>query len=133
VVIDQATKFWAESATCGPIVCPLRNDALFLGVGSGSDVDVLAMTAIGLGLFVLWLRSARAHGRPVPSMAAAIVTAGILANATDRIALDAVRDFLAIPGGVVLNIADVGVIGGLALCVASQMRTSSPRSITERG
>lgn len=133
VVVDQLSKLAASRNTCGELICPLHNEALFLGLGAGSGVSVVATGTVGLALFVAWVRAARRRGA-VPMLAIASVFAGIIANAIDRVTLGFVRDFLAIPGGVVINVADVAVVVGLLVCVASVTHSilHSP-SISERG
>jgi lipoprotein signal peptidase len=118
VIVDQLTKLATRSADCGPVICPLHNDALFLGIGGGSGISVLTTGLGGLALFILWVRFARRY-TVVPAVAVAIVAAGIVANTMDRLTLGAVHDFLAVPGGVVVNLADVAIVGGLLACVAS--------------
>ena len=132
VVADQLSKLAASSTACGPVICPLHNEALFLGLGGGSGVNAIATGFGGLALFIVWVRLARRHAA-VPRVAIAFVVAGIVANAMDRVMFGFVRDFLTIPGGVVINVADIADVAGLLACVASMIRAllHSP-SIPER-
>jgi lipoprotein signal peptidase len=118
--VDQLTKFAASGGGCGAVICPLRNDVLMLGVGGGTTVNVVGAGLAGLAIFVAWIRAAnRRHHVPVTS--AALVVAGIVANLIDRVLFGSVRDFLAVPGNAVINIADIGVVGGLAACSISML------------
>lgn len=132
VATDQLSKLAASSRACGPVICPLHNEALFLGLGRGSGVNAIATGFAGLAVFIVWVHVARRHAA-VPSVAVAFVAAGIVANTIDRVTLGFVRDFLLIPGGVVINVADIADVAGLLACVASVMSAllHSP-SIPER-
>jgi lipoprotein signal peptidase len=133
VVADQVSKLAASSMECGPVICPLRNEALFLGIGAGSGVSALATGLFGLALFLLWIRSARRRGA-VPAIAVACVVSGVVANTIDRVMLGSVRDFLAVPGNVVINIADIVDVGGLLVCIAYVARSRLlSTSSSERG
>jgi lipoprotein signal peptidase len=133
IAADQITKFATSAAGCGPVICPLRNDALFLGLGDGSGVDAFTIGLAGVVLFAAWVFVARRYAT-VPAIAIALVVAGIAANGFDRLLLGSVRDFLAMPGGIVINLADVADVGGLLACVASVLRSRTHlRPISERG
>jgi hypothetical protein len=131
LAVDQLSKLAAGFARCGPVVCPLRNDALFLGVGAASSVNAGAIGLIGLVTFGLWVFAVRRYRvRPI---AVAFVVAGIIANTLDRVLLGSVRDFLVIPGGVVINVADVADVGGLFVCVATVARAVVRSQLLAKG
>jgi lipoprotein signal peptidase len=133
VAADQLSKLVTSSVACGPRVCPVRNDALMLGVGHGPTAQVVLIGLAGLIAFGLWV-VAVSRRAPLPQLAVVLVVAGIVGNLVDRVVLKSVRDFLAIPGGVVLNVADVAVVVGVLVCVVVAMRSVTiPPSHQRRG
>lgn len=126
VAADQATKSATATMTCGPLVCPMSNDALMLGIGDGNDVHLVVFGSIGIVTFAAWMR-VLVERRSVPLGGALIAGAGIVGNAVDRIVFGHVRDFLVVPGGVLINVADVAIVVGLWSCAASRRSRSTPR------
>jgi lipoprotein signal peptidase len=118
VVADQVSKLATSSTGCGTHLCPVRNDALMLGIGHGPTTQVLLIGLAGLVGFCLWVRTMRRRIELAP-LAVVVVVAGILGNLVDRVLFGSVRDFLLIPGDVAINVADVALTVGLLVCAAA--------------
>jgi len=118
LALDLITKAMFDRWSCGDVICPLRNDELMLGVVGGTTAQVLAASFIGLALFGLWYRVASRRVR-IPAVAVTLVIAGVIGNLIDRIWLGSVRDFLAFPGNTVVNVADLALVAGLVIAVAT--------------
>jgi lipoprotein signal peptidase len=119
--IDQATKTLADQVHGLAAVLPVRNDQFTLGVASASLPIMATLMALGIILFGGYTGWEAFRGRQ-PRWVPAFVIGGALSNLADRLLLGSVRDFLAVPHLVVLNLADVavflGLIGFMALRVA---------------
>jgi lipoprotein signal peptidase len=124
LMVDQASKFAAGSAGCGSVICPVRNDVLFLSIRGGSAPTVLVIGFIGLAVFAGWVRVAMRRGACVPPVASAMVASGIVANLLDRVLLGSVRDFIMIPHLAVGNVADLAIVAGLVMCQFAMVTTS---------
>ena len=118
VAVDQVSKLATSSAGCGTHLCPVRNDALMLGIGHGPTTQVVLIGLAGLVVFCLWVRSMKRRTELAP-LAVVVVVAGILGNLIDRVLFGFVRDFLVIPGDVAINVADVALAVGLLVCAAA--------------
>jgi len=124
--VDQLTKVFATLIGPTAGVEPTQNTALSLQTADPAGwLEVLLMAA-GL-VVVLVIVVPRVTGGRVPVWAAAGLIAGAASNLADRAVLGGVRDFLVI-GPVVVNVADVAVVFGLAGCAAA-LRTR-PQPIT---
>ena len=114
-IADQATKLAATLLATGHrsgAVVPVRNHEFSLGVAHASlPIMILAMAVgiVGLGSYLL---RATIRGQ-VPAWATGLLLGGAISNLADRTLSGSVRDFLATPW-VVLNLADLAVIAGLA-------------------
>ena len=120
VVADLGTKSIADAVgRVGPI-SPRPNDALFLDV-EGLSGPALAIVATILAVGVGWF-AVREHLKggcgPLPP---ALVIAGLVGNAADRIVLGHVRDWFRI-GGIVFNLADLFILAGLVLVIVAASR-----------
>jgi signal peptidase II len=138
---DRATKHLAIAALAGAasqsyLADTVRlsyheNAGAFLGVGSRWRPEVRAAAfQIGNGLFLIATALLAVRYR-VSRLAAAGLTlflAGGASNLIDRVAIGSVVDFLNIGIGPVrtgiFNIADVAILGGLALLVVEGVRRS---------
>jgi lipoprotein signal peptidase len=117
---DQLSKWLAGAAGCGAAICPLRNSKLLLGTGP-ADPPLILASLTGLVVFALWaLPAARRSGHA--RLAAAVGAGGITSNLLDRLLYGSVRDFLVIPGGFVINLADVAIKASLLCCGAVVLR-----------
>jgi len=130
VVLDQATKFWAErtldygqAIDLLPILSLYRvyntgiAFSLFSGFGSvGLIVVMLAVTAIVLAI---WQRTA--DGGLLAAIGYALIAGGALGNIIDRLAYGHVVDFLYLHLGdwplFVFNLADAALTIGPALLI----------------
>jgi lipoprotein signal peptidase len=128
LIVDQASKLVTESVGCGAVVCPVRNDVLFLSIRGGSAPTVLGIGLLGLAIFAVWVFVAVRRGVSVPSVASALVVSGIVANLTDRVLLGSVRDFIMIPNVAVGNVADLAIVAGLVMCQLAMVNASRRRT-----
>ena len=122
VSADQLSKLATSSTKCGPRLCPVRNDALLLGIGEGPTTQVLLIGLAGLIIFGLWVRAMSQRAQLAP-FAVVFVVAGIVGNLVDRALFGSVRDFLVVPGHVAMNVADAAVAVGLLACSAAAARS----------
>jgi signal peptidase II len=130
VIVDQATKLWAEHALdygqtidLLPILSLYRVHntgiafSLFAGFGSaGLVVMMLAVTAIVL---TVWYRTD--DGGRLAAIGYALIVGGALGNIIDRLAYGHVIDFLYLHLGdwplFVFNLADAALTAGPALLI----------------
>ena len=122
---DQATKVAVSVAASGNtagLLVPTRNHDFSLGVLSAPLPVMLTTMAVGIAAVGTYLFRVTARGQ-VPAWATGLLVGGALSNFADRFVGGSVRDFLATPW-VVLNLADVAVIAGLAGWLAARHRSS---------
>jgi signal peptidase II len=115
VAADQLTKTAVSSLsdTHPAWLLPLRNHGLsFQLVTAGRWAEVALMAAV-LALSA-WPLIRTAQSRRAPSWAVALILGGAVGNLLDRMLFSAVRDFLPLGHLVVINVADVAIITGLA-------------------
>jgi lipoprotein signal peptidase len=128
---DQLTKAAAPllSDVVPRMVLPLSNPHLSLAIVKAprwSEVAAMMLVLVALFLLspVLLRRTA------VPAWALAATVAGAASNIVDRVFLGAVRDWM-ILGPLVINVADLAVLLGLALALVSvgvaQFRSASSK------
>jgi lipoprotein signal peptidase len=117
--VDQITKLISARAGggLGGVNSPMRNTEFSLGLATAPWPAQVALMAVGVvvGAALLTLGVRRSV---VPGWAAGLVIGGALSNLVDRTLLRSVRDFLAI-GPVVLNVADLAVVLGLAAALVA--------------
>jgi signal peptidase II len=145
---DQAAKLGVERWLPVDAQRPLWPGLLTLthsynaGVAMGwldqtAGVAHLSSLAAVLGLLLAW-RSLAAHSSRSPAALAAGLSCflgGSASNTLDRLRLGHVIDFLRLPNGLVLNLADLMIVLGVlliarALWTASEAPASSLRSAT---
>ena len=139
VAVDQATKAlvrWVlplcSPSACngvhaGPFVFVNRtNPGAAFGIGAASTACVLLAATSCLLIPPLGARlSAAGANRGTVALTLGLLTGGAVGNLADRIVFGAVTDFL-IPGGhVVLNLADVAVMAGMAMTIGLLVRNRS--------
>jgi len=115
VAADQLTKTAVSSLgdTHPAWLLPLRNHGLsFQLVTAGRWAEVALMAAV-LALSA-WPLIRTAQNRRAPSWAVALILGGAAGNVLDRMLFSSVRDFLPLGHLVVINVADVAIITGLA-------------------
>lgn len=130
LVVDQATKFWAESALAGRPPVPVLGDFLSLRLvrnpgaafSLGADVTwvfaiLAAVAVVGLGWFVGRVRS-------TPwALVAGLLLGGATTHLLDRLfrppgfGVGHVVDFLDYNGWFVGNVADIALVGGAIAAV----------------
>ncbi len=132
ILIDQATKSWAQEALRSgpvPVVGPLRLELFYnsgfafsLGAGHPLVVGIASLLiAGGLGVYALRARTLLAQ------VAASMVVGGALSNLCDRIFRDnhgAVIDFISLPFWPVFNLADTAITVGALLLALAGLRES---------
>jgi signal peptidase II len=125
VVIDQVTKqFVVDHVERGdPLelifgfeISNVRNSGIAFGLLSGaSDAVVLVLT---LGALTLLVGYFAAHARrPELWLPVGLVLGGALGNLADRIRIGAAIDFVDPPLWPAFNVADIAIVGGVALFV----------------
>lgn len=142
VVLDQASKAWAWSWSAGAVhlvsdllaVVPSANAGTVASLADNLPLTprlcalgALALAAVAPG----WAARASDHGTfggPLPAIGGGLLVAGLVGNATDRLALGYVRDFLvstALPNWA-FNLADVFLVAGaIALLAARRPRPTT--------
>jgi signal peptidase II len=133
VAMDQATKALAAGPGRGiRLIHPLRNPAFSLQIAdAGRWTELLAMLALLGAAVAVATRLGTKAG--VPSWATGLILGGAAGNLLDRAILGSVRDFL-LTGPVVINLADVAVLLGLAVAYGSWATgTFYPLSARRRG
>jgi signal peptidase II len=138
LVVDQATKWWAESALAGRGPVPLLGDLLQLrllynpgaafSIGSGSTWIFTIVAAVAV---VVLLRLA---ARPQPTgrvVALALLLGGATTHLLDRLFRDPgfarghVVDFIDYNGWFVGNVADIALTVGAGMLIVLSLRRSA--------
>lgn len=138
VVVDQATKAWARATPLGEVhseplggLLTLRhaaNTGGVLGSFAGSAWGLLALSVPAMAL-VAWLLARAASDARAQRLGLAVLLGGMVANAIDRLRLGHVTDWLQVGGPAlqtvldrlplaswpVFNLADLAIVGGLAV------------------
>lgn len=141
LVIDQATKAAVfatlrpgEDVALVPIfsILPSWNEGTAFGLAQGAAPLLLIVLALAISgwLATLIIKSTS----PVEAAGLGAVIGGALGNVADRIRFGAVRDFIDLHWGSLhwptFNGADMFVVGGLLLFVATDLRRQSPTQRT---
>jgi lipoprotein signal peptidase len=128
--VDQGTKLGAASLGPRPFIDPSHNPGLSLQVVDAARwVEVSVMTAVLV--VAAMVLGPRVLDGCLPSGGVALALGGAASNLLDRALLGWVRDFLVV-GPVVINVADVAVVIGLALIVRRHRGNVSGRRVTRR-
>jgi signal peptidase II len=141
LVVDQATKFWAESALVDRAPIPVLGDFLRLrllynpgaafSIGSGSTWIFTIVAAVAVVAIV------RFASQPQPkfnAFALALLLGGATTHLLDRLfrppgfARGHVVDFIDYNGWFVGNVADIALTVGAALLVLLSLRSEKPAS-----
>jgi signal peptidase II len=133
VALDQATKALANGVgRNNSFVHPMRNSAYSLQIAdAGRWTEVAVMVAL-LVVAVAVMSRLVTSGR-IPAWATGLVVGGAAGNVVDRVLFGSVRDYLVV-GPVVVNLADVAVLIGIASAYrarATTARTRSPAGLPE--
>lgn len=131
---DQAAKLASGRLDAVPGITPVRNPASTLAIIDIGRWPGAVLMLLGLVLAAAWLLP-RAVGRQ-QALGAVLLLGGAAGNLVDRLTLGSVRDFLAI-GPVVVNLADLAVVTGLALWLLTRLPrsrrvTTAPNTPTRR-
>ena len=135
LLIDQATKFWAERALDDGETRQLVGELLQLRLtynpgaafSMGTGYTVL-LTLIAIAVVVVVVRMARNLGSRGWALALGLLLGGALGNVVDRILRDPapfrghVVDFLELPNWPVFNVADTAICLAAALFVVLSVR-----------
>ena len=126
VAVDQLTKALVEADLAenhserlilGFKLTRVANSGLAFGIGGG-QAFVLLVTAAALAAVLVWF--ATDPLRPGLWIAVGLLVGGALGNLIDRIASDAVTDFIDPPLWPAFNVADIAItLGALCLVLAS--------------
>jgi signal peptidase II len=130
LVLDQATKFWAESALTGKPPIPvlgeflqfrlLYNPGAAFSIGSGSTWIFTILAAVAV---VVLARLATQPQTKLHAIALALLLGGAFTHLLDRLfrapgfARGHVVDFIDYNGWFVGNVADIALFGGAVLFV----------------
>ncbi len=104
---------------------PVRNRGLGLELVTVDRWIEVCLMAAGLAAAVWLLIRAAERGR-APIYAVALVLGGAAGNLMDRLLLGSVRDFLPVAHLVVINLADVAIIAGVAAIAITRHATRRP-------
>jgi len=141
LVVDQATKFWAEATLAGRAPVPVlgsflrfqlvHNAGAAFTIGSGSTWIFTIVAAVAV-MALLWFAA-----RPQPpgrAVALALLLGGATTHLLDRLfrapgfARGQVVDFIDYNGWFVGNVADIALVvgAGLVVVLGSARRTAEP-------
>ena len=131
VALDQGTKaavlanlYPGEDVdVLGPLtLTSTHNQGIAFGLAGGSGDGIVLLTLAALGLIlVLFARTADVRGM---WLAVGLVAGGALGNLADRVRIDAVTDFIDLPGWPAFNLADVAITVGVVLLALALLRES---------
>jgi lipoprotein signal peptidase len=124
-ILDQATKTWAF-ATPSVLVTEVlaRNEGTVANLGSDYPMTSTICAVNGLsvlGMMAWWFHRRPDRWRWHEAVFVGILSAGILGNSVDRLALGCVRDFLSttLYPNLIFNLADLFIVLGFLLSVGS--------------
>jgi signal peptidase II len=134
VVADQATKrLVAGQLSLGErvdVVGPLsihhvQNSGIAFGLFASATSIVILVTALALlWMIVFFARSGSRH--PVLPVGLGLLLGGSLSNLVDRVRLGHVTDFLDLTFWPAFNLADMFIVGGVAILLALLARADGP-------
>lgn len=121
VLADQLAKLFASGGRPSP-TSYVPNPGLALGSFAGPPLLLVFGLVVVLAVFIAVVgRWAVQVG--ISPIIPGMIAGGSLAHALDRAQFGVVRDFLATPGGIVIDVGDIAVVAGIiALCVAAALR-----------
>jgi signal peptidase II len=138
VVLDQATKYWAESALTGRAPIPvigdfiqfrlLYNPGAAFSIGEGSTWIFTIITAVAVVVLAWYVVKPAPAGQVI---ALTLLLGGASTHLIDRLfrapgfARGHVVDFIDYNGWFVGNVADIALTVGAALLILSSLRTTS--------
>jgi len=103
----------------------VRNEGVAFGFLDGAgQALVVGVTLIAIGLIGAWF--ANRPARPGAWLAIGLLAGGATGNLIDRLARDAVVDFLDLPAWPSFNVADIAITFGALLLVLAALREPRP-------
>jgi signal peptidase II len=131
LALDQGTKWWVEHRLPVEVCRPLYGGVLALnhihnagvawGLLENTGRLVLVASLAAMAWLILFWATLPKHGRSPISFALGLscFLGGSAGNTLDRLRLGHVTDFLQLPNGLVINLADVAItLGVLLVCHA---------------
>lgn len=132
VALDQITKAVIEENLApgerldvlGPIeLTHVTNTGIAFGLAGGEGVAIIGLTVVALAAIVALF--AREPTRPGAWLAIGLLIGGALGNLIDRVAKDAVTDFVSLPAWPSFNVADIAITVGVVALAWALLRESS--------
>lgn len=124
VAVDQTTKIIGTSLGNTAFTHPVTNPDFSLGLAGGPVSVMVLLTVVGTVAFGAYVVAQSVRGR-LPAWVPGVLVGGAVSNLADRVALGAVRDFVATPL-VVWNLADLAVVIGIAGYAWGHLRRREP-------
>lgn len=129
IVADQVTKHVVSSqlaldeelAVIGPFsIHHVQNTGIAFGLFPDATAAVIVLTSVAVGwMLVFFARAGARH--PVLPVALGLLLGGSVSNLADRVRLGHVTDFLDVRYWPAFNIADVCIVVGVLLLVATML------------
>ncbi len=118
LILDRLVKWAAESGfVLDALHAPIRNSGMAFGWFQGSAGTILLFSLALAAVCFFLLRGTRPSG--LAPIALSLIVGGALGNMIDRVAYGYVIDMFPFFGWFVFNVADAGVVAGVALCAFS--------------
>ncbi len=123
VIADQVTKWFVsnrlelyqEAHIAGPFsIQHVHNSGIAFGLFANSTSVVILLTVVAITALLLYFGRS-GEGRPVLSVAVALILGGSVANLVDRVRLGYVTDFLHVEYWPAFNLADSFIVVGVGL------------------
>jgi len=125
-LLDQATKYWAESTLCPfdsfpaqgsfKFVCTYNTGSAF-GMFQDQTIPLIFASFAGIGL-LLWIYKTHLIQGPWLHLSMGLQLGGAIGNLTDRLRFGQVTDFIQLAFWPVFNLADASIVVGVILLVA---------------
>jgi len=120
-VVEERLTVGEKVHVLGPLDLTLsHNTGVAFGLAGGAGLGLVAVTLVALGGVVFVF--ARNPTRPGMWVATGLLAGGALGNLADRIRLDGVTDFIALPHWPPFNLADTAITVGVVLLVLVYLR-----------
>ena len=129
VAIDQSSKLLAPRFDHGPLgvaIEPGLNRGYSLGLVTAPGALLVLVTVATLLAGCAWVAGQLRAGRISP-WGVSVVLGGAASNLIDRVTRGGVLDFIATPW-IVLNLADLAVLGGICAMSMSSLRSTLDRT-----
>lgn len=126
IAVDSAAKSAVRESPVVrrlPDVVPVQNAGYLLEIGKGSAPAL--MSALFLVAMAAWAVRSLRRGVLRP-LAAGLLLGGAASNVVERVLRGAVTDFIGTPW-IVLDLADLAVLAGLAMAVSARLRGGDQR------